>query len=140
MIDKLVIRFDKDVLKPERWAALNASIKEKETMAELEKIDPKEINILRPVSRQDSSGSGGEATSRAMVLENASKLINDDDYEIYVLKDSNEIIEKLENVESVFDSETGAISKRRSIENYSANVLPSSINVFFKIDEENERE
>lgn len=70
----------------------------------------------------------------AMVLENASQYINDDDYEIYVLNDTKEVITRL-NVDNAFD-EFGAISKRRSIENYSAEILPSNINVFFKIDED----
>lgn len=114
-----MFRFDKDILKPEKWAYLKVE-------PQLEKIDPNEINILRSLPR--------EAESSAPVLENAAQLINDDDYEIYVLKDTNEVITRL-NVE--LDS---MVDKRRSLENYSANILPSDINVFFKIDEDDEGE
>lgn len=127
-IDKLVFKFDKDILKPERWAHLS-DVKIEEVADHLldAKIDPAEINILRSASREDS---------QHLVLENASQLINDADYDVYVLNDSNEVITKL-NVDTAFD-ETGVISKRRSLENYSADVLPDNINVFFKIQEEDE--
>ena len=128
VIDKLVFKFDKDILKPEKWAYLKEVVVKVEEEPVLAKIDPNEINILRSSSQPSEEP--------AMVLDNASKYINDDDYEIYVLKDSNEVITKL-NVSNVID-ETGAISKRRSIENFSGDVLPDKINVFFKIDEEDE--
>lgn len=124
VIHKLVFKFDKDILKPEKWAYLSEVKLEVDDRGIGAKIDPNEINILRSTSRQD----GG------VVLENANQFINDDDYEIYVLNDSNEVVTELK-VETVLD-ESGTISKRRSIENYSADILPNNINVFFKIDED----
>lgn len=124
VIDKLVFKFDKDILKPAKWAYLSDVKIEMKAETELPKIDPTEINLLRSASRQDG----------AMVLENANKLIDDNDYEIYILEGSNEVITKL-NVGSSFEK-SGTISNRRSIENYSADILPSELNVFFKIDEE----
>lgn len=125
-IDKLVFKFEKDILKPERWAHLAEVKITVVDEFDAAKIDPTEANILRSLSRQEG----------AVVLDNAQQYINDDDYEIYVLKDSNEVITRL-NVESALDR-SGAISKRLSLENFSADVLPENINVFFKIDEEDE--
>lgn len=108
VIDKLVFKFDKDLLKPENFAHLND--------INLTTINPEEINLLNHDGK--------------VLLENANKYINDDDYEIYLLNDSKEVT-KL-NVQNMLNPES---LKRQSIENFSADSLPSDINVFFRIEE-----
>lgn len=106
-LEKLVFKFDKDILKPENYAHLSdVSIG----------IKNDELNIL---------------VNDGKILENASEKINDEDYEIYVLDDSNEVVTNL-NLENSID-ENGAINNRKSIDAYSADQLPSNLNVFFKI-------
>jgi hypothetical protein len=104
VIDKLVFKFDKNLLKPENWEYLKNNIKEMDQNNELPKTD---------------------------ILENANDKINDEDYEIYILNDSNEIVNNLD-LENCIDS-NGAISKRNSLEAFSADKLPSNVNVFFKL-------
>jgi outer membrane lipoprotein SlyB len=94
VLDKLVYKFDKDVLKPEI--------------------------VIK---------------SEASIIQDASAKINDDDYDIYVLKDSNEIIKELNGIEESI-SENGIINSRASIEAFSGDQLPETVNVFFKIPEE----
>ncbi len=105
VLDKLVFKFDQNLLKPEKWEYLN-------------KNDAKQDNQTNELSKND-------------ILENANDKINDEDYEIYILNDSNEIVKNLD-LENCIDS-NGAISKRNSLEAFSADKLPSNINVFFKV-------
>ena len=99
VIDKLVLKFDKDLLKSENFA-----------------------HLLKGKS---------EVT---VIINDANTKINDDDYDIFVLNDSNEIITELNNIEMSLD-ENGIINKRASLEAFSVDKLPENINVFFKINE-----
>ena len=101
VIDKLVFKYDKDLLKGQNFVHLE--IKNK--------------------------------TPEDLIINGANTKINDDDYEIYVLNDTNEILTELNNIEDSVN-ESGHINKRASIEAFSADKLPPNINVFFKILEE----
>jgi len=101
VIDKLVFKYDKDILKSGNLAHLQ--IKQK--------------------------------TPEELIINDANAKINDDDYEIYVLNDTNEILTELNKIEQSV-SEDGHINKRASIEAFNADSLPQNINVFFKILEE----
>ena len=103
VLDKLVFKFDQDLLKPEKWEYLNDK-------------------------RQDDSDNN---LPKSDILENANDKINEEDYEIYILNDSNELVNNLD-LENCIDS-NGAISKRNSLEAFSADKLPSNINVFVKV-------
>ena len=63
------------------------------------------------------------------LITNANEEINEEDYEIYVLNETSEVVTQL-NIEGLFDS-NGQIDKRKSLEAFSANSLPSDLNVFF---------
>lgn len=93
VVDKLVFKFDKDLLKPE------------------------EQKIETPF------------------IQDATAKINDEDYDIYVLNDTNEILTELSGIEESI-SENGVINSRASIEAFSGEQLPHTVNVFFKIPEE----
>ena len=98
VIDKLVFKFDKDVL-------------------------------------QKNFANDNEREEQAVVIREASAKISDEDYEIYVLNDTDEILTELSRIdESV--NERGLINKRASLEAFTADQLPANINVFFKILEE----
>lgn len=113
VIDKLVFKFDKDLLKPANFAHLED--------VKIEEINGSNTN-LNSLPRDGST-----------VITNPSELINDDDYEIYVLNETNEVVSHL-NVQDSLDS-NGAILKRTSIELFSADQLPNDLNVFFKIND-----
>ncbi|RMZ94841.1 MATH and LRR domain-containing protein PFE0570w-like [Brachionus plicatilis] len=66
-----------------------------------------------------------------LVVDNFDSKINDEDYEIFVLNDSNEIVADL-NLNDLFD-ENGCIDKRKSLETFSSTNIPDNINVFFKV-------
>jgi hypothetical protein len=116
VIDKLVFKFDKDILKKAFPPQTVDTSSEKSGF----KSYVNEVNgILKP---------------NAEIVENLNEKINDEDYEIYVLKDSNEIVTDSQlNVQNCLDP-GGSILKRKSIESYSADDLPSDLNVFFKMD------
>ena len=101
VIDKLVFKYDKDILKTGNLAHL-----------QIKKKTPEEL-----------------------IINDANAKINDDDYEIYVLNDTNEILTELNKIEQSV-TEDGHINKRASIEAFNADSLPQNINVFFKILEE----
>ena len=63
------------------------------------------------------------------VITNASEEINEEDYEIYVLKETSEVVTQL-NIDGLFDS-NGNIDKRKSLEAFSADSLPTDLSVFF---------
>ena len=55
-------------------------------------------------------------------LDTKKEEINDEDYEIYLLEDANEVL-----------AEAGLnVSSRKSIESFSADQLPSEMNIFFR--------
>lgn len=112
VLDKLVFKFEKDLLKPENWTNFDNNDQEKTI----------------PIANKDEFENKTE--SNGVLLTEKDK-INDEDYEIYVLNDSNEIVKDL-NVEQSFDS-NGAILKRSSLQAFTADQLPSNINIFFKI-------
>jgi hypothetical protein len=118
VIDKLVFKFNPDVLKPGSLDHLKPE--PAPLMPQLDVVSPDEINIL--------------STDAAKVLTNAADLINDEDYEIYLLNDTNEIVQNL-NVDTCLDPNSGSILKRKSLEAFSADQLPSDLNVFFKLDD-----
>ncbi len=101
VIDKLVFKYDKDLLKSQNFVHL-----------EIKKKTPDDL-----------------------IINGANTKINDEDYEIYVLNDTNEILTELNKIEDSVN-ESGHINKRASIEAFSADKLPPNINVFFKILEE----
>jgi len=101
VIDKLVFKYDKHLLKSENFAHLEIKTK----------------------------------TPEDLIINGANSKINDDDYEIYVLNDTNEILTELNKIDQSVN-EDGHINKRASIEAFSADKLPPNINVFFKILEE----
>ncbi len=106
VIDKLVFKFDKDLLKEENWSHL-----------------------------KDASQSNQTAELDNGVLTNAKEKINDEDYEIFVLNDTNEIVKNL-NIDNCIDS-NGAVLKRSSLQAFTADQLPPNINIFFKVLENN---
>ncbi|CAF0771215.1 unnamed protein product [Brachionus calyciflorus] len=108
VIQKLVFRFDKDILKADNYAHL--------TEINVDIVEKEELNLLR---------------KEGAIVENISSQINDDDYEIYILDDSNEVVTNL-NLDGALD-ENGIIDKRKSIEAFSSIQLPDNINVFFKV-------
>ena len=110
VIDKLVFKFEKDIFK---------NIQFKKDKADL--VKPEEISIL--------------TKDGAKILENSNEMINDEDYEIYVLNDANEIVNNL-NVENALGA-NGSILKRTSLKTFSGDQLPSDLNVFFKLEENN---
>ena len=67
------------------------------------------------------------------VLMNFGNQINHDDYEIFMLNDSNEIVSEL-NLESAMNS-NGVILKRKSIETFSADQISDDFCVFFNMNE-----
>jgi hypothetical protein len=61
--------------------------------------------------------------------------INEDDFEIYVINDTNEICTNL-NLNNILD-QNGCINKRVSLEEFSADMLPADINLFVELVDKN---
>lgn len=111
VIHNLVFKFNKDVFLPENLAQLSHP--------------------------DQNTGSQNEAdlANTGILLNDLETKINDQDYEIFVLNDSNEIVSDL-NLGDLFD-ENGFIDKRKSLETFSSTNIPDNINVFFKVLENN---
>ncbi len=70
------------------------------------------------------------------LINNAEEKINEDDYEIYVInKDSDEVV-NLDLGDSI--TTNGRIMSRFSVEEFSADQLPSDVNVFFRCSQFND--
>lgn len=107
VIHHLVFKFDRDLFRPENLAQL---------------AQP-DLNILQ--AEDDILKTNG------ILVNDINSKINDQDYEIFMLNDSNEIVSDL-NLNDLFD-ENGLIDKRKSLETFSSVNIPDNINVFFKL-------
>jgi flagellar biosynthesis GTPase FlhF len=65
------------------------------------------------------------------VLFNANEKIKLDDFDVFVLNDSNELPESL-NIDNAFDS-TGHLTNRNSLDSFQVDSLPDSIDVYLTI-------
>lgn len=107
VIHHLVFRFDKDLFRADNLAQLAQS----------------DLNALK--TEENFLNNNG------LLVDDISSKINDQDYEIFLLNDSNEIISDL-NLNDLFD-ENGLIDKRKSLETFSSVNIPDNINVFFQL-------
>jgi hypothetical protein len=70
------------------------------------------------------------------LISNAHEKINEDDYEIYVINKGSDEIINIDLEETL--SENGRITSRFSVEEFSADQLPTDINIFFRYDDNQE--
>ena len=129
VLDKLVFKFNRDIVKPGSFAHLT----EPQPAVAVEEKKVKPFAPLAP-PRLESVVSTTLSTESGKVVANMADFgIDDEDYEIYVLNDTNEIVQNL-SVADCLD-ENGSILKRKSLEVFTGDQLPNDLNVFFKIDE-----
>lgn len=102
-----MFKFPRDLLKEENFAHLN------------------DVKIELADSKDELSPEN--------LLKNANEFINDEDYDIFIVKGTNEIVENSKlNVQDSIDND-GAVLKRKSLQAFTADQLPENLNLFFKI-------
>jgi hypothetical protein len=119
VLDKLVFKYDKNILKAENFAHLKQN----------KVIDIKNINDLDENSILSS-------TDSTKVFKNANEFIDIDDYEIYKINETNEIETDLNLLANALEFDDNSQNKRASLEQFSADQLPSDLSVYFSIKDE----
>jgi hypothetical protein len=142
VLDKLVFKFDRDIVRPGSFAHLSEvklDVAATEVVTDKEK-EEKKLKRMAPLPPSSSSSSASSVISTTLstdsgkvVANMADFSIDDEDYEIYVLNDTNEIVQNISVADSL--DENGSILKRKSLEAFSGDQLPEDLNVYFKIEE-----